>query len=143
MRARPRSAAALLIAVAAPLLGACGGGNDGTGETTAAQVHLSAGLSGPKLAAVTTAESYIEAFEDGDSERICGLTSLTEAALESCRSTLPDFNSAAQPRFELRSVQVHGRAATVRVAPRSGGSVIVFKLRKVGGEWKVLVTGLH
>jgi hypothetical protein len=141
---RPRTTAALLIAVAALSVASCGGG-DGSCDTTAAQVDLTSGLSGQKRAAATTVEAYVEAFEDGDADRICGLTSRTDAALERCRSTLPDFNpKGPQPVFDLGHIAVHGSRADATIVPRSGKSgSVVFKLQRVGDEWKVVVAGLQ
>ena len=142
---RARLAAAALIAVAS-VLASCGGGG-GTDETTATMTpqNLTAGLSAQKREAAATIEAYLEAFASGDPEKICPLTSRTEAALERCKDTLPSFTPAhPQPPYELRGIEVHGTRADASIVPRSAnGKPVFFQLQRVGGEWIVVVTSLQ
>ena len=138
-------ALASLIA-AALLLASCGGGG-GTDETAApvTKQDLTAGLSGQKEAAAKTIEDYLAAFASGDPDRICPLTSLTEAAVERCKDALPEFHPPKrQPQFELKEITIHGSRADATLVPQSGpNKPIFFQLRRAGDEWKVVVATLQ
>lgn len=142
-----RTAAAVLSAALA--LASCGGG-DGTDETSTTPVtrqHLTGGLSGQKVQAAATIEAYIEAFNSGDPDRICPLTSRTAAALERCKSSLPAFHpSRPAPPYKLSRIEIanNGRRADAKVVPRGGGGrPVFFQLQRAGGEWKVVVATLQ
>lgn len=141
---RARLAAALLIVVAL-VLASCGG-DGGTDETTATTPQdLTAGLSGQERQAAAAIEAYVAAFDSGDPERICPLTSRTDAALERCKDTLPEFHPPhPTPPLMVRSIEVHGSRAKATTGPRSGnGKPVYFQLQRVDGEWKVVVASLQ
>jgi hypothetical protein len=140
-----RIAAAPLIAALA--LASCGGGGatDETSTTPVTQQNLTGGLSGPKEQAAATIEAYIEAFNSGDPDRICPLTSRSDAALERCKSTLPAFDPPRPaPPYKLSRIEINGRRADATIVQRSGGGKSVFfQLQRVGCEWKVVVATLQ
>lgn len=141
--AGPRALLAILVIPLALFVAACGGGSDETTADAAAEVDFTSGYSGEQREVAATIEAYWEAFLAGDSERLCDLTSRSEAALERCRETLPDFTPARQPRFELRALKIDGATATARmVAPSGKGKPVLIQLQRVGGEWKVAVASL-
>jgi hypothetical protein len=145
----PRLLIGTATLMAALSLSACGGGDgtdtSATSTTAAPPQNLTQGLSGQKRQAAAAIAAYIEAFNTGDPDRICPLTSRTDAALARCKSTLPDFNPAhPQPPFELRNIEVHGARAGASIARRNGsGKPVQFQLQRVGGEWKIVVATLQ
>ena len=137
---------ALLLIGPVLLLASCGG--DGGTEETAAPVtpqNLTTGLSGDKEQAAKAIEAYLAAFASGDPDRICPLTSVSEAALEDCKDALPQFHPAKkQPPFELKKITIHGTRADATLVPKSGpAKPIFFQLQRAGGEWKVVVATLQ
>ena len=129
------------------LLASCGGGG-GTDETATSapvtQQNLTAGLSGQKVEAAKTIEAYLTAFASGDPDRICPLTSVTAAALNSCKDTLPEFHPPQrQPQYELQKLTIHGSRADAAIVPKGGGKPVFFQLQRAGDEWKVVVATLQ
>jgi hypothetical protein len=147
IRGKRAPGAALPIVVVALVLSSCGGDgeSDGTATTAAPAQNLTAGLSGQEREAAATIEAYLAAFDSGDPERICPLTSLTEAALERCEETLPEFDPPRdQPPFELRKIEINGgRADATIVRKRGTDEPIFFQLQRADGEWKVVVATLQ
>ena len=141
-----RAGLALPLIIAALLLVSCGG-DGGTDETAApvTQQNLTTGLSGDKEQAAKTIEAYLAAFASGDPDRICPLTSVSEAALERCKDTLPEFHPPQkQPPFDLKKITIHGPRADATLVQKSGpAKPIFFQLQRVGGEWKVIVATLQ
>ena len=143
----PRRRAGLALApliVAALLLASCGGGNDETAAPVTKQ-DLAAGLSGQEAEAAKTIEDYLAAFASGDPDRICPITSVSAAAEERCKNSLPEFHPPKkQPQFELKKITVHGSRADATLVPKTGKQKpIFFQLQRVGGEWKVVVATLQ
>ena len=147
--AHRRAGTALVPLIAAVLLLASCGGGGATEETAtpapATQQNLTAGLSGQEEEAAKTIEAYLAAFASGDPDRICPLTSVTEAALKSCKDTLPEFNPPQrQPQYELQKITIHGSRADATIVPKGGGGKpVFFQLQRAGGEWKVVVATLQ
>jgi hypothetical protein len=133
----------LLVAL---LLVSCGD-DDGTDETAApvTQQNLAGGLSGEKEQAAKAIEAYLAAFASGDPDQICPLTSRTEAALERCKDSLPEFHPPnKQPPYELQVITIHGPRADAKIVQKSGqGKPVFFQLQNVGGEWKIVVATLQ
>ena len=136
------------LIAAALILASCGGGG-GTDETStsapATPQNLTAGLSGQEREAAKTIEAYLAAFASGDPERICPLTSVTEAAVERCKEALPQFHPPKrQPPFKLKKITIHGSRADATLVAKSGpNKPIFFQLQRAGNEWKVVVATLQ
>ncbi|MFN8160645.1 MAG: hypothetical protein U0R52_06330 [Solirubrobacterales bacterium] len=142
-RALPAVASCLLLAAAAT---GCGGGGDTTEALSipttppGTNTHLVDDYQGAERDAVGAAQTYMVAFAAGDAKTVCGLTSLNAKKLAGCREYLANFGPSRQPQFRVASVRVSGDHAQVVLRPTgSFGEPTRFKLRKVGGEWKVIV----
>lgn len=136
-----RALAATLLLLGLLALAGCGGDSDETTATT--NLGFTDGLSGQERQVAAAVEEYVVAFQAGDVERICELTSRTEAAQSNCEETLPEFKPRGLPRFELGKVVVSGRHARTRLIAQDGqGSPTLVRLVRVDGDWKILVVSL-
>jgi hypothetical protein len=129
-----------VLAAAAGLLAfsACGSEDDSSTE----QVDLgprAAALEGESAAAIAAAEEYIAAFEAGDVDAICRLTSQgREKDVAPCKDDLTGFEGLEQPEYQLADLELEGSRAEAKLrATAGGGPTTSVTLRKVGETWYV------
>jgi hypothetical protein len=129
---------ATAAAVLALSLAACGS-DDGDSSSAGDLGPKAEALTGESAEAVAAAEEYLVAYEEGDIDTICRLTSLgVDGDVDACLEDLRDFEGVEQPDYLLDRFALKGAAAEATLRPEeTDGRPGLMRLRKVGGEWYV------